>query len=97
MSPCQIFPVPEFGRGVLWNLFGLINNIGVSPFLLYCGLVVITGWRFSQINLSLWLVLYHILIMMKAFPWDKYTLPILVLLWFVKAHDTRKKAERNDL
>ncbi|MEM9092946.1 MAG: hypothetical protein AAGC93_30000 [Cyanobacteria bacterium P01_F01_bin.53] len=97
VSLCIIFPVPEFGRGVLWNLFGLMSNIGVSPFFLYCGLVVIAGWRFSQTNLSLWLVLYHILIMMKAFPWDKYTLPILVLLWFLKAHDTRKKAERNDL
>ncbi|MEM6713628.1 MAG: hypothetical protein AAF622_00995 [Cyanobacteria bacterium P01_C01_bin.147] len=96
VSLCIIFPIPEFGRGVLWNLFGLTSNIGVSPFFLYCGLVVITGWRFSQTNLSLWLVIYHILIMTKAFPWDKYTLPILVLLWFLKAHDTSKQAERND-
>ncbi|MEO1095014.1 MAG: hypothetical protein AAFX01_08945 [Cyanobacteria bacterium J06638_28] len=96
VSLCLIFPVPEFGRGVLWNLFSLINNMGVSPFFLYCGLAVITGWRFSQINLSLWLVVYHILIMMKAFPWDKYTLPILVLLWFLKTHDTSKKASRKN-
>ena len=87
---CIIFPIPQFGKGVLWKIFQLPPIIGLQSAPLYCGLVLVAGWRFSRVNLSFWLVLYHVLIMMKAFPWDKYTLPILVVLWFLKARNNNE-------
>lgn len=96
LALCMIFPIPQFGRGVLWKLFQLPLSIGLQPAplyagLMYGGLILMAGWRFSQVNLSFWVVLYHSLIMMKAFPWDKYTLPVLIVLWFLKTQPSISK------
>jgi hypothetical protein len=41
--------------------------------------------RFSRINLSFWILLVSTVLMMKAYPWDKYTLPVLVVFWYLKS------------
>jgi len=80
------FSVPEFGKGIMWQLFQL-PIIELQPGILFSSLVLIASLRFFFISFGLtsWLVFYHTLIMMKAFAWDKYTLPLLVALWFLRA------------
>jgi hypothetical protein len=87
-----IFPPHLLGKGVIWKLSELL----VFPwlqFILFYGLILITVWRFAQVELTLWLVLCHGMIMMKAYPWDKYALPILLICWFLKAHADRPPHE----
>ena len=41
--------------------------------------------RFSRIDLSFWLLLMNALIMMKSHvAWDKYAMPLLIALWYLK-------------
>ena len=85
-----IFPPHLLGKGLIWKLSELSLLNWLKPVLFYF-LISITGLRFFQVNLEFWIVLYHTLIMMKAYPWDKYALPILVVLWFLIAHNERCK------
>ena len=39
--------------------------------------------RFSRLNLGTWLVLAHVAMMMKAFPWENYMVPLLAILWYL--------------
>lgn len=41
--------------------------------------------RFAQFNLVFWLVLINAGLMIKAHPWDKYLLPLLVVLWYFRS------------
>ncbi len=41
--------------------------------------------RFSRMNLGLALVAMNLAVLLKAYPWDKYLLPLLVVLWFFRA------------
>jgi hypothetical protein len=54
---------------------------------LYYGLALLTCLRFGQRpDLAFWLVAVHFVLLMKTqLPWDKYYLPVIVLLWFLKA------------
>jgi len=45
----------------------------------------IAAIRFAQPSLALCLVMLQLAIMLKAFPWDKYLLPLLVVLWYLKS------------
>jgi hypothetical protein len=83
-----IFPPHLIGKGVIWKLAEPEFLAWLRPFYFYA-LSLIAAWRFVQFNLSFWLVLCHVLIMMKAYPWDKYALPILLILWFLKAEEDR--------
>ena len=55
--------------------------------LLYYGLALMTCLRFGQrLDLAFWIVLVQFVLLMKTqLPWDKYYLPAIVLLWFLKA------------
>jgi hypothetical protein len=85
LALCIAFPPHLVGKGILWEVsnFPLIHQ--AIPFLFF-GLICITCWRFPRPEIGFWLLFWHTLIMMKAYPWDKYTLPILMALWFLKAH-----------
>ena len=48
-------------------------------------LALLTCVRFSRLNLGFWMVLFNALMMMKAHSWDRYTLPLLVALWYLKS------------
>ncbi|MEO1126815.1 MAG: hypothetical protein AAFX95_22480 [Cyanobacteria bacterium J06639_16] len=41
--------------------------------------------RFCQPNLISFIVLFNSLIMFKAFPWDRYVLPLAVAFWYLKS------------
>ena len=43
--------------------------------------------RFFQGNLMCLVVLMNGLIMMKAYPWDRYVLPLAVVFWYLKSVD----------
>jgi hypothetical protein len=92
-----IFPPYLMGKGTLWKISEALPFDVLSPPLFYV-LALITCWRFSQINLSFWLLAFNALIMMKAFPWDKYALPLIVILWYLRSNDrdfiTLKSEER---
>lgn len=70
---------------------GLLGKIGqVTPewlfvtFILYIPATLATI-RFAHPNLALCLVLMQLATMLKAYPWDKYLLPLLVVLWYCKS------------
>jgi DIE2/ALG10 family len=52
-----------------------------------CGLALVAAIRFEHFNLAFWLLLTNCGIMLKAYPWDKYLLPLLVVFWYLKAID----------
>lgn len=49
------------------------------------GLAVLTGLRFPRFNLGLCMLLAHCAVMTGAWAWDKYALPLLVVLWYLRA------------
>lgn len=85
LALCIAFPPYLVGKGVLWKISELSFMQWLKPIIFY-GLLLITCWRFARFDLSFCLILCHTFIMMKAYPWDKYALPILMVLWFLKAH-----------
>ncbi|MDZ7959626.1 MAG: hypothetical protein RMY34_17375 [Aulosira sp. DedQUE10] len=51
----------------------------------FYGLALLTCVRFSRINLAFWLLVMNCGIMLKAYPWEKYVLPLVVVLWYLKS------------
>ncbi|MBD2214022.1 hypothetical protein H6G27_29770 [Nostoc linckia FACHB-104] len=51
----------------------------------FYGLALLSCVRFSRINLAFWLVVMNCGIMLKAYPWEKYVLPLVVVLWYLKS------------
>lgn len=56
----------------------------------FYGLALLTCVRFSRIDLSFWLLLIHCGLMLKAYPWDKYAVPLIVVFWYFKSINTWK-------
>lgn len=79
-----IFP-PSFNAS--GNLIKLARVLPADSlkYVLFYGLAVPALWRFSRPNLAFWLVIFNSLIMLKAYPWDRYVLPLMVVLWYMKA------------
>jgi hypothetical protein len=78
-----IFP-PFEAHGVLFKAMNLIPVALVQLAVLY-GLALLTVVRFSGLHLGFWLVLINAGLMIKAYPWDKYLLPLLVVLWYLRS------------
>jgi hypothetical protein len=52
----------------------------------FYALAWLTCVRFSGMGLATWLILTHILLILNTWSaWEKYLLPMLVVLWFLKA------------
>ena len=49
------------------------------------GLALLACVRFSRPNLMLLTILFNTLIMMKAYPWEKYVMPLAVVFWYLKS------------
>lgn len=79
-----VFPPSLEAKGLLWRVSELLPFYWTKQLVFY-GLALLACWRFSRLNLAFWMVLFNTLIMMKAFPWDRYTLPLLVVLWYLQA------------
>ncbi len=43
------------------------------------------AWRFARANLAFWLVLANVAVLAKAYPWEKYLLPLMMVLWGLKS------------
>lgn len=76
-----VFPPQIVAHGNLMNLLKLLPDRGLQMSLLY-GLSLLACLRFSRPNLMLFIVLFNSLLMIKAYPWDKYILPLAVAFWY---------------
>lgn len=75
-----IFP-PLIAHGILDK----IDKISPHPFFriaLFYILALLACVRFSKINLPFWIIVIHCGLMLKAYPWDKYVLPLVVVFWY---------------
>jgi hypothetical protein len=81
---CLIFPPMNFGNGMVIKLGKLMPTPWLH-FLLFYSLALLACLRFSKPDLYFWLVLFNALIMMKALPWDRYALPLVIIFWYLKS------------
>lgn len=79
-----VYPPLLFGAGNLIKITNLLPNDIAKIALLY-GLSYLAFVRFSQPNLVTLMVLFNSLIMMKAYPWDRYVLPLVVAFWYLNS------------
>jgi hypothetical protein len=79
-----IFTPSANPHGLLIKLARLLNHDFLKIALFY-GIALLTCLRFSRFNLAFWILLMNCLVMMKAYPWDKYVLPLLVIFWYLKS------------
>lgn len=79
-----LFPPSSHASGNLIKLAGLLPADFLKIGLFYV-LAVLTCWRFSRLELPFWIVLFSSAIMMKAHPWDRYVLPLVVAFWYLKS------------
>ncbi|WAL58462.1 hypothetical protein [Thermocoleostomius sinensis] len=78
-----IFP-PFQAHGLLIKVVNIMPAFILKlPMLYIPGLLAVI--RFSRFNLGFWLVLINAGLMIKAYPWDKYLLPLLVVLWYFRS------------
>ena len=80
---CLIFPPLDTPYGNMGKVADML------PFSLtmamYYGLALLTCLRFAKPDLLFWMVVFNALIMMKAIPWDRYVLPLVVAFWYLKS------------
>ena len=79
-----IFP-PLQTHGILTNVAEKLPN-DFFKITLYYLLALIAALRFyRRIDIAFWILLVNCGLMMKAFPWDKYVLPLVVVFWYLKS------------
>jgi hypothetical protein len=86
-----------------WPYLGYVDqalmSVGVTGFvkqLVFGLLMLITLMRFAipKINLASWMVLVNVLLLGKAqLSWDKYSLPLIMGLWFLAMFDKQWSLE----
>lgn len=79
-----IFPPLPNGIGPVNKIDDLLpyNILDVAWFF---SLALLACIRFLRPNLMLLFVLFNAAIMFKAWPWDKYVLPLVVTFWYLKS------------
>ena len=80
----SIFPPLLQGHGVVANIVDLLPHDIFKLAFFYC-LSLLACVRFFQPKLISFMVLFNSLIMIKAYPWDKYVLPLAVVFWYLKS------------
>lgn len=79
-----IFP-PLEAHGILIKIARFLPTDFFKLILFYL-LALLTCIRFSsQLNLAFWILLVNSALMVKAYPWDKYLLPLLIIFWYLKS------------
>lgn len=81
---CQVFPPYLEGNGILMNISEYLPKNAFKIILFY-GLSLLACIRFWHPNLMFVIILLNSLIMMKAYPWDRYVLPLAVVFWYLKS------------
>ncbi|MBE9138522.1 hypothetical protein IQ254_15210 [Nodosilinea sp. LEGE 07088] len=79
-----VFPPPTYGAGNLVKLAKVMPH-EVLRIGLYYSLALPACLRFIRPNLIGLIILFNTLIMMKAYPWDRYVLPLAVAFWYLKS------------
>ncbi len=87
------FPPQMEAHGNLMNLLDLLPNRALQMSVLY-GLSLLACLRFSQPNLMFFIVLFNSLLMIKAYPWDKYILPLAVAFWHWQSTGLEGKTDK---
>lgn len=80
----SIFPPLLQGHGIVKKLTDLLPYNILKLAFFYC-LSLITCVRFFKPKLISFIVLFNSLIMIKAYPWDKYILPLAIVFWYLKS------------
>lgn len=88
-----VFPPLLQGHGIVDKMVDLLPHDILKLAFFYC-LSLITCLRFSQPELISFMVLFNSLIMIKAYPWDKYILPLVVVFWYLKSINFGEAANR---
>lgn len=84
-----VFPPLLYGFGHLIRIVNLLPNDLLKMTLFY-SLALLACIRFCQPDLFSLMVLFNALIMAKAYPWDKYVLPLVIVFWYLKSIDFKK-------
>lgn len=79
-----IFPPLLSGSGNIAKVADLLPHY-LLKMLLFYGLSLLACVRFFQPKLISFIVLFNSLIMVKAYPWDRYVLPLVVVFWYLKS------------
>ncbi len=79
-----VFPPHLTGFGSVRKIADFLPHDLLKICLIYF-LSLLACIRFAKLDLISLIVLFNSLIMMKAFPWDKYVLPLAVVFWFWKS------------
>ncbi len=79
-----VFPPLPSALGLLVKIANLLPTESLRIVLFY-SLSLLTCLRFSKFSLISLSVLLNSLIMMKAYPWDKYILPLVIVFWYLKS------------
>lgn len=84
---------PPLGNQVITETMGYTDKAvrlvlpDFARMLLYCALALLAAWRFLREPLPLLFLAMHVLMMLKAHvAWEKYALPLLAVLWYLRAH-----------
>ncbi len=80
----SIFPPLLQSHGIVEKLTDLLPHDILKLAFLYC-LSLTACLRFSQLRLISFMILFNSLIMIKAYPWDKYILPLAIVFWYLKS------------
>lgn len=79
-----VFP-PLEAHGILIKIAGFFPSDFLKLILFYF-LALLACIRFSyRLNLSFWILVVNSALMVKAYPWDKYLLPLLIVFWYLKS------------
>ena len=84
-----IFPPALEGLGRLLKTALMLPHPLLAIALFY-GLALLACIRFTEPSLIAVVVLFQTIIMTKAYPWDKYVLPVAVFFWYLKSLDLEK-------
>ena len=85
-----IFPPALEGLGRLLKTALMLPHPLLAIALFY-GLALLACIRFTEPSLMAVIVLFQAIIMMKAYPWDKYVLPVAVFFWYLKSLGLEKR------
>lgn len=89
-----IFPPLLSGSGNIAKVADLLP-FNIFKMLLFYGLSLLACIRFSQPNLISLIVLFNSLIMVKAYPWDRYVLPLVVVFWYLKSIGFQERSKQD--
>lgn len=84
LLPAFVFFPPLEAHGLLIKIENFLPAPSVVLAVFYV-LAFLTCVRFSRANLAFWLLFVNCGLMLKAYPWDKYALPLLVVFWYFKS------------